>query len=136
MSLKISIIIEFCIDFVSLRNLIQLFLGGESMVNVRNRLKQLMDERDLNMYSLAKRSGLAWNTIKNIFSRSTNPTVTTLSMLCDGLGITLSQFFEEGNDNLHLTAEQQHLINRWDQLSDREKETVSSMMDVILDQRK
>ena len=106
------------------------------MVNVRDRLKQLMDERDLNMYSLAKRSGLSWNTIKNIFSRSTNPTVTTLSMLCDGLGITLSQFFEEGNDNFHLTAEQQYLINRWDQLSDREKETVSSMMDVILDQRK
>ena len=106
------------------------------MINVRDRLKQLMDERDLNMYSLAKRSRLSWNTIKNIFSRSTNPTVTTLSMLCDGLGITLSQFFEEGNDNLHLTAEQQHLINRWDQLSDREKETVSSMLDVILDQRK
>ena len=95
MSLIISIIIEFCIDYASLRNLIQLSLGGESMVNVRDRLKQLMDERDLNMYSLAKRSGLSWNTIKNIFSRSTNPTVTTLSMLCDGLGITLAQFFED-----------------------------------------
>ena len=136
MSLKISIIIEFRIDYASLRNLIQLSLGGESMVNVRDRLKQLMDERDLNMYSLAKRSGLSWNTIKNIFSRSTNPTVTTLSMLCDGLGITLAQFFEDGNDSAHLTAEQQHLINRWNQLSDREKETVSNMMDVILDQRK
>ena len=136
MSLKISIIIEFCIDYASLRNLIQLSLGGESMVNVRDRLKQLMDEHDLNMYSLAKRSGLSWNTIKNIFSRSTNPTVTTLSMLCDGLGITLAQFFEEGDGSAHLTAEQQHLINRWDQLSDREKEAVSNMMDVILDQRK
>ena len=106
------------------------------MIIVSDRLQQLMDERGLNMYSLAKRSGLAWNTIKNIFSRSTNPTVTTLSMLCDGLGITLAQFFEEESDNAHLTAEQQHLVNRWDQLTDREKETISNMMDVILVQRK
>ena len=106
------------------------------MINIRDRLQRLMDERGLNMYSLAKRSGLSWNTIKNIFSRSTNPTVTTLSMLCDGLGITLVQFFDEGDGRGYLTAEQQHLINRWDQLTDREKETINSMVDVILDQRK
>ena len=106
------------------------------MINVGDRLNQLMEERGLNKYSLAKRSGLSWNTIKNIFTRSPNPTVTTLSLLCDGLGITLAQFFEEETDSVHLTAEQQHLINRWDQLTDREKETVSSMMDVILVQRK
>ena len=106
------------------------------MVNVRDRLQELMDERGLNMYSLAKRSGLSWNTIKNIFSRSTNPTVTTLSMLCEGLGITLAQFFEDGSETVHLSAEQQHLINRWDQLTHREKVTISNMIDVILDQRK
>lgn len=106
------------------------------MVNVRERLQALMDERGLNIYSLAKRSGLSWNTIKNIFSRKTNPTITTLSMLCDGLGITLAQFFEEGDDTAHLTAEQRHLMNRWDQLSDHEKETISNLVDIILSQRK
>ena len=105
------------------------------MINIRDRLQQLMDERGLNKYSLAQRSGLSWNTIKNIFSRSTNPTVTTLSLLCDGLGITLAQFFDEGDGGSYLTAEQQHLINRWDQLSDREKATVNSVVDTILDQR-
>lgn len=105
------------------------------MINVRERLQELMEERDLNMYSLAKRSGLSWNTIKNIFSRTTNLTVTTLSLLCEGLGITLAQFFEEDEDSIHLTAEQQHLINRWNQLSDKEKATVNSMVDAILDQR-
>lgn len=135
-SLNISITLAIFIDFLSLRNPIQLFLGGENMINIRDRLQRLMDERGLNMYSLAKRSGLSWNTIKNIFSRSTNPTVTTLSMLCDGLGITLAQFFDEGDGSGFLTAEQQHLINRWDQLSDREKKTVNSVVDTILDQRK
>ncbi len=105
------------------------------MIDVSLRLKQLMDERGLNMYSLSKRSNLSWNTIKNIFGRTTNPTVATLSQLCEGLGITLAQFFEEDNA-LHPTAEHQHLINRWDQLSIREKQLVSDMIDVILEQRK
>lgn len=39
-------------------------MGDENMVTVRDRLQKLMDERGLNMYSLAKRSGLSWNTIK------------------------------------------------------------------------
>ena len=105
------------------------------MMDIRERLLRLMAERGLNTYSLAKRSGLSWNTIKNIFARSANPTVTTLSMLCDGLGITLAQFFDEGNESGYLTAEQQHLINRWDRLTDREKEAVSGLVDVILEQR-
>lgn len=106
------------------------------MIDIGERLQQLMDERGLNMYSLAKRSGLSWNTIKNFYSRQSKPTVTTISMLCDGLGITLSQFFEEGSDNAHLTAEQQHLINRWNQLTDKEKQTISDTIDLILGQHK
>ena len=100
-------------------------------MDIRVRLQQLMDERGLNLYMLAKRSGLAWNTVKNIFSRSTNPTITTLSMICDGLGITLAQFFEDG-EAAHLTAEQQHLLNRWNQHSERERRAVGDVMDAIL----
>lgn len=107
-------------------------MGGDAMIDVRLRLMQLMDERGLNIYSLAKRSNISWNTIKNIFSRSTNPTVTTLSMICDGLGITLAQFFEEESDTAHLSAEQQHLFNRWNQLSEKEQQAIGNMIDIIL----
>lgn len=124
------------IDFVSLTNPIELSVGGDTMIDIGARLQQLMDERGLNMYSLAKRSGLSWNTIKNFYARQSKPTVTTLSMLCDGLGITLSQFFEEDDNSVHLSAEQQHLLNRWNQLTDKEKQTISDTMDLILGQRK
>ena len=52
--------------------------------------------------------------------------------VCDGLGITLAQFFEEESDTAHLSAEQQHLLNRWDQLSEKEKQAVGNMIDIIL----
>lgn len=106
------------------------------MIDVGERLKELMDERGLNMHSLAKKSGLSWNTIKNFYSRKTKPTVTTISMLCDGLGITLAQFFDVDGETVHLTAEQQRVINRWDALTDREKEVIDGMMDIALDGRK
>ncbi len=106
------------------------------MIDVGERLKELMDERGLNMHSLAKKSGLSWNTIKNFYARKTKPTVTTISMLCDGLGITLAQFFDVEGETVHLTAEQQHVIDRWDALSDREKQAMSEMLDIVLENRR
>ena len=57
-------------------------------------------------------------------------------MLCDGLGITLAQFFDVEGETVHLTAEQQHVIDRWDALSDREKQAMSEMLDIILENRR
>ncbi len=106
------------------------------MVEFETRLKQLMDERGLNMYALSKRSGVSWNTIKNFFVRKTKPNIATLAMLCNGLEISMAQFFEEDAKAAHLTAEQQHLINRWNQLNDKEKQTISDTMDLLLAQRR
>ena len=44
---------------------------------------------------LATESGIAPSTIKNIlYGKSRNPGVVTLKMLCDGMGITLTEFFD------------------------------------------
>ena len=74
--------------------------------------------------------------VKNFYSRKSIPTVTTISMLCDGLGITLAQFVDVDGDTVHLTAEQQRVINRWDALTDREKEVIDGMMDIALENHK
>ena len=42
---------------------------------------------------LATESGVAPSTIKNIlYGKSQNPGIVTLKILCDGLGITLTEF--------------------------------------------
>lgn len=118
-----------------LRKAIELAMGGDEMIDVGERLKQLMDERGLNMYTLAKRSNLSWNTIKNFYSRQTKPTITTISMLCDGLGMTVAQFFDVDGNTAHLTAKQQHLIDRWNAISDQERRLISEMLDIMLDHK-
>ncbi len=61
---------------------------------VKNRLIYLCGEKRITIHKLATESGIAPSTIKNIlYGKSTNPGVVTLKKLCDGLNITLTEFF-------------------------------------------
>ena len=62
---------------------------------VKNRLLQLLGERKMSIYKLSVESAVAPSSIKNIiYGRSVNPGVVTIKMLCDGFGITLTEFFD------------------------------------------
>jgi transcriptional regulator with XRE-family HTH domain len=62
---------------------------------VINRLRELCAERNLSMYSLAYISGIHKSTVKNIFNGSSKNTgIITLKKICDGLGISLTEFFD------------------------------------------
>ena len=61
---------------------------------VRNRILQLCNEREITINSLATISGLPHSSIKNIlYGKSLNPKIVTIKMICDGLNITLGEFF-------------------------------------------
>ena len=60
-----------------------------------DRLRELCNERGLSMNGLANLCGMPPTTIKNIFSgESQNPGIVTLKMICDGLGISITDFFD------------------------------------------
>lgn len=101
-------------------------------MNVRDRLRQLMDQQGLSVYMLAKQSDLTWNTIDNILKRNGNPTIHTLTMLCRGLGISLVQFFDETEETSQITPEQQRYLTRRNALNERDRHIVDSMIDIML----
>ncbi len=62
---------------------------------VKNRLLYLCEERKITINKLATESGVAPSTLKNIlYGKSQNPGIVTIKMLCDGLGISLIEFFD------------------------------------------
>ena len=61
---------------------------------VKNRILQLCGERNISVNRLASISALPPSSVKNIlYAKSQNPKLLTIKMLCDGLGITLGEFF-------------------------------------------
>ena len=95
-------------------------------MKIADRLKELMDERGMTMYSLAKASDVSWTTVKNLFNRTDNPTISTIELLCRGLGVTLSEFFAEEKPPLK-SNELQSIINAWDDISERDQHILSHM---------
>ena len=66
----------------------------DTITAVKNRILQLCGEREISINRLASISALPPSSIKNIlYGKSQNPKLITIKMLCDGLGITLGEFF-------------------------------------------
>ena len=48
-----------------------------------------------NIHSLARKAGIPPTTLKNIiYGNSRNPGIVTIKLVCDGLGISLYDFFD------------------------------------------
>lgn len=63
-------------------------------LTVKDRLLTLCDEKRISIHRLAMEAGVSPSTIKSIlYGKSQNPGIVTIKMLCDGLGISLIEFF-------------------------------------------
>lgn len=74
----------------------------ETIDAVKNRILQLCGQRNMSVNKLATLCALPPSSIKNIlYGKSQNPKLLTIKMICDGLDITLSEFFSTPEfDNL------------------------------------
>lgn len=76
-------------------------------MDILNKITQLRLERNWTEYQLAEKSGLTQSTISSWYRKHMLPSIPSLSKICDAFGITLSQFFLEGKDNVVLLNDQQ-----------------------------
>lgn len=61
---------------------------------VKTRILHLCEERNMSINKLATVCALPPSSIKNIlYGKSQNPKLLTIKMICDGLDITLREFF-------------------------------------------
>jgi len=66
----------------------------DMLAAIRNRILQLCGEREITINKLATISAVPPSSIKNIlYGKSQNPKIETIKMICDGLDITLGEFF-------------------------------------------
>ncbi len=66
----------------------------DTITVIRQRILNLCAERNISINKLATICALPPSSVKNILSgRSTDPKILTIKKICDGLEITLAEFF-------------------------------------------
>lgn len=61
---------------------------------VKNRIVELSIERNISINKMSMMSGITQSTLNNIISgRNNSTTVSTIKKICDGLGISILDFF-------------------------------------------
>lgn len=62
---------------------------------MRQRIIELCQDQNMSINALSIQSGVTQSTVNNIISRRNNSTtVATIQKLCDGLGMTITEFFQ------------------------------------------
>ncbi len=64
-------------------------------MDTMGRLDELLDERGMSRFALARLSGISPSTLRNTKRRAGQLKIDTIERICQALGITLSQFFEQ-----------------------------------------
>lgn len=97
-------------------------------MDITERIEQYMAQRKWTVYRLRMESGLAQSTLSHVFKKDSEPTISTLETICSAFGITLGEFFSNG-ELVPLTEEQRNLLDKWSQLSSEQKQLILGMMD-------
>lgn len=90
-------------------------------MDILEKIDTLRKERGWSINNLAMEALLTQSTVNNLYTRKTEPKLSTLRALCNAFGITLSEFFNESDtpDTIdkqidkkirNLTAEQKQAI--------------------------
>lgn len=94
---------------------------------IADKITSLCETRDISKYRLSQLSGISQSSLGRIMAQENLPSLITLEKICAALGVTLSQFFQEGNSE-NLTEKQKEVLRIWNNLSTNEQETVMSML--------
>ena len=96
-------------------------------MDATERIKSLLEQRGWTAYRLSKKCGLSENTIATILKRNSLPSVGTLEAICKGFGITLSEFFADG-DLIEVTPKTKELIDCWSGLSEEQRDAALELL--------
>ena len=89
--------------------------------DVIEHIKELCKEREWSYYRLAIEAQIPYSTLNNMLHRDNIPTIPTLQKICDGMGITLSDFFADKVGEAHLTQSQTEVLELFSALNQSDK---------------
>lgn len=100
-------------------------------MDIIDKLNKLRLSKDMSVYRLAELSGINQSTLANTFSRKTVPSIKNLELICEALGLTLSQFFLADEEYDILTKRERELIKKYRSLNPNVQNSIYSLIDSV-----
>lgn len=106
-------------------------------MDIKVRIKELMEERRLTIYALAVKSDLSQACIANWYSeRKYMPSIEALEKICVGLRISMAELFcDSDSEWLPVKEEKRKLFFRWDRLDAEERELIMRTIDKLIEKK-
>lgn len=100
-------------------------------MDVIARLNMLRLERNMSVYRLAELSGINQSTLANTFSRGTMPSIKHLEMMCETLGVSMSQFFADDETPMQLSQSEVEFIKNFRKLPESVRRSFAEIVNTI-----
>ena len=101
------------------------------MDKIVEKIDKMRIQRGWSVYKLSLEAGLSQQTIRQWFTTNTIPSITNLEMICEVFGVTLAEFFAEG-ELIEARDEIKDLYKKWSCLSKDEQNSLIVVMDNYL----
>lgn len=101
------------------------------MKNILEIITGNREARHWTEYQLAEKSGLPQSTISSWYRKNMTPSFSSLEKICQAFGLTLSQFFADGEELISVTQEDRDLLERWSYLTAEQKQALLQLLDKI-----
>lgn len=97
------------------------------MNNITMKIDRMRADRNWSVYKLSQESGLPAPTIRKWFQSDMFPSIPALTQICTAFGITLADFFAEGN-LIEVTPKVKALYETWCSLSPDEQASIETII--------
>lgn len=102
--------------------------------NSLEQIRKICKEQGISVYKLSKESGIPYSSLNNMFNRNTDPSLSTLTKICRGLNISLSDFFSSAQSNvLLINDDMREFIQLYTLLPPNKKKLLRAYLDGLVD---
>lgn len=97
-------------------------------MGVIEKIERLRQDRGWTKYRLAEEAALTYSSLMSMYARNTPPKLEILEMICTAFGISLSQFFADGEAEF-LTSDEKEILIKYRRLSEERKRALNILID-------
>lgn len=99
------------------------------------RIQSLCESRSWSLYRLAKESGITYSTLCTMLHKANSPSIPTLIKICNGFGISLTEFFDSENESAKLTYSQKKHLEQWNLLTEKNQQNAEQYILYLLSEQ-